>query len=120
MARTGRFVAVMALAAVPLTACANQDADRADVVDALEEADASRDQADCVADGLTDQDSENVLSQDELNDLADANDLDDLDEDDADIADKVRAVMDQCFNGEGSSDEGTTETTEESTTTTEG
>ena len=117
MARTGRFLAVAALAALLLGACANKDADRADVVNALEEAGASSEQASCVGDGLTDEDSEFRLSQKELNDLAGASDLDELD---SDVNDRVRAVMDQCLGDGSGSDTATTDSTDESTTTTGG
>jgi hypothetical protein len=122
MARTRRFLAVPAIALLA-AGCPSQDADRADVVEALEEAGASSEQANCVGDGLTDEDSDTLLSQKQLNELADASDINDPDDLDPEIAETVMEVLDGCFDG-GSSDEdtgdGETDSTSESTTTTEG
>jgi hypothetical protein len=110
MARTGRFLTVIALAALPLAACAEQDASHDDVVEALTDADAPDQQAACVADGLDE------LSQDQLNDVAGASDLEeDLDQG---LYDTVRGVMDQCFNAAGA-DKDTSDTADDTTTTTE-
>lgn len=114
MARSRRFLAVLALAAVALAACTSQDADRDDVANAMEEAGASEEQADCVADGLEDE-----LSQDQLNEVADASDLEDDLEDD--LRETVEGVLNDCLasgEGEGGDGDSTDDTSEESTTTT--
>lgn len=120
MARTRRFIAVMALVAVPLAACSNQDADAQDVSSSLKEAGATSDQADCAAEGLTE--GTDKLTQEQLNEVAKADDLADLD---SDLQTKVNTVMDGCFGagpeGETSEGEGegsTTTTTAEGSTTT--
>ncbi len=134
MAPSRRFLAVLALTAALAAACTNEDADRADVVEALEQADAPTEQAQCVGSRLTgeDPDDETDLSRDELdefalqqgdlNDVANASDLEDLE--DEDVLAAVRGALDACFGAGGSGeDTDTTDTTdaaEDSTTTTEG
>jgi hypothetical protein len=114
------LLAVVALGAVGLTACANQDSDRGDVVEALETAGATSEQAECVGDRLTDEDSEQFLEQDQLNDLAGASDLEDLDDE---VNQRVQAALDACLDGSGDAgSEDTTDTTDasEGSTTTDG
>jgi hypothetical protein len=113
--------ALVGIAAVALGACASQDADRDDVINAVEEADGSRDVAECIAEGFFDEQA--GFSQDEINDLANADTPDDFPEG---IADQATQIMDTCyqsdgetFEAEGESAEGSesTESTETSDTT---
>jgi hypothetical protein len=115
MSRTGRYATVTALAALVLGACASNDADRGDVVDALTEAGVPDSQAECAGDRFEEQ-----FNQDQLNDIAEADEPDNIPEG---LWTEVEAILSECIGGEEPADEGTdtTESTEsgESTETTD-
>jgi predicted small secreted protein len=67
------LVALVALAALSLTACTNNDADAGDVVDAMSDAGLDQDQAECMG-----QEFEKAFDQDQMNDLAAADNPDDF------------------------------------------
>jgi hypothetical protein len=123
MFRTARMVAGVFGAALLLAGCPSTDVDGQDLADALEEAGASRDQADCAAERFDDE-----LNQDERNDVAQAADEADIEDLDDDVREAYESIMAECVGGqettttaEGGSD--TSETTpagEESTTTSAG
>jgi hypothetical protein len=121
MSRIGLTTAGAALAALLLAGCPTNDVDGSDLADALEEAGATQDQADCAADRFDDE-----LDQDERNDVAEAS----SDEEIEDLPESVRttyeAIMAECIAGEAPAEETSSTTaageggegTEESTTTT--
>lgn len=115
--RTTRWsVAGLALVALTLGACTNQDVDRDDVLKTLKSAGATTEQRTCVADRLDDE-----LDKDQMNEVGKADDLADLDKPLRDIVD---ATLNECVGGGAPADETeTTDTTEgesEATTTTVG
>jgi hypothetical protein len=127
--RTVRAAAAAGLAALVLGACANQDADRDDVVNAVEEAGGSTEVANCVGNAF-----EDTFSQEQLNDLANADTPDDfpddaVDENDNDsptLAEAANGIMDSCWASDGEDDglggdssEGETTDSSESTESTE-
>lgn len=94
-----------ALAALALTAaaCANTDASGNQATEALENAGVERDPAVCAGNEL-----DNMLTQDEINQLADASDITDLrgepvEASDDDLATVARDVLADCFGNDGSS-----------------
>jgi hypothetical protein len=93
MSRTGRYVTVTALAALLLGACASNDADRGDVVDALTEAGVPEEQARCAGRGFEDE-----FNQDELNNIAEADDRDQIPER---LRPQVESILQECL-GQGS------------------
>jgi hypothetical protein len=108
MSRTRRYATVTALAAALLGACANNDADRGDVVDALTEAGVPESQARCAGRGFEDE-----FNQDELNEIAEADQPDQIDQD---LRERSNAILQECLTGDpgdtgGSGDE--TESTED-------
>lgn len=107
MSRTGRFLGVIVLAAVPLAACSEQKASQDDLVDALVDSGMTEDQADCVADGLD-------VSEDELQSLADAENVDEV----LEVDENAQTVMTGCVTEDASTTE-TTDAESSSTTTTE-
>jgi hypothetical protein len=106
MSRTGRYATVTALAALVLGACASNDADRGDVVDALTEAGVPDSQAECAGDRFEEQ-----FTQDELNDIADIESTEDIPNDQEELWAEVDTILSECIGGEEPADEGT-ETTE--------
>jgi hypothetical protein len=120
MFRTARMVAGVFGAALLLAGCPSTDVDGQDLADALEEAGASRDQADCAAERFDDE-----LNQDERNDVAQAADEADIEDLDDDVREAYESIMAECVGGqeptttaaEGSDTSETTPAGEETTTT---
>ena len=121
MTRRSRFAALAAVAALAVAGCANNDAKRSDIVNAMTDADLDDAQADCIADGIYDEYGDD---QDTLNDIASASEPSDFPGDSQEVID---GVLDDCLGSSpssgGSSD--STDTTEagetgtdETTTTT--
>jgi Skp family chaperone for outer membrane proteins len=106
-ARTRWSVAALLLVALTLGACTSKDAKASDVRKALEDAGATHKQATCVANNLDDE-----LDQKQMNDVAKADNLSDLSKS---LQDTVNEVLNQCLVEEGSS-----ESTDTTATTTEG
>lgn len=106
--------ATLTAAALVLGACGQQNASESDVQEVLEDAGATKDQANCASSKIADE-----LTQDELNDLAKADTAEDIPNA---IEEKITPILDECLSGEGSESEGEGdgETTESTTTTTEG
>src|SRR6266545_4316211 len=101
-----RFAALVAGAAILLSACGTRDVHGKDAVNVLKDAGASDKVSKCVGNTLEDQ-----LSQKELNPVGAADKLSELDND---LQQTVEGVLDQCVQSGGES-AGT-----ESTSTTEG
>lgn len=100
-----------AVTVLSLSACTSQDSDTDDVRDALEETEGlSRDQVRTCTNDFEDAD----FSQDELNDIANADTLDDLPND---LGEQVRGILEQCIEGSSTTDEGSGEPSETSSTT---
>lgn len=117
--------ALVGIAAVVLGACAGQDADRDDVINAVEEAQGPDDEMpadypDCVADGFFE-----TFDQDEINDLANAQTVEDFPEEN-DVGTDAVQIMETCWETDGQSFEAggesaeSTESTESTDTTTAG
>ena len=118
MSRTGRYATVSALAALLLAGCPTNDVDGSDLADALEEAGATQDQADCAADRFDEE-----LDQDERNDVADASTDEEIDDLPESVRTTYEQIMAECIAGEAPAEETSSTTaggegTEESTTTT--
>lgn len=116
MTRRLRFAALIAVAALAFSACANNDAKESDVVNAMEDAGLEPDQAACIGAGFQDAFGED---QGLFNDVAAATDPDEYPEG---TEDTIRDVFDECGlerDGDGSTgasdagdDTGTSDTTE--------
>lgn len=113
-----RAAALVGTAVVMLGACASQDSDRDDVINAVEEAGGTADVAECVADGFFED-----FTQGQINDLAGADQPDDFP---SEIAEEADQIMTRCqetdgetFEAEGETTDSTeaTETSESSDTT---
>ena len=105
--------ATLTAAALVLGACGQQNASESDVQEVLEDAGATKDQANCASSKIADD-----LTQDELNDLAKADTAEDIPKA---IEEKITPILDECLgSGSESEGEGDGETTESTTTTTEG
>jgi hypothetical protein len=111
MTRRSRIAALVAVVALAAAGCSNNDANEGDVVSAMQDAGLSNEQAECVGARMQD---EFGGDQDLFNDVAGASDIDELPED---TEPQIRAILDDCLAGEGSS--GTTETTEAGAETTD-
>jgi hypothetical protein len=105
--RSRGLAALLAIAALALSACTNNDADAGDVADALTDAGLAEDQAQCVGEGF-----EAEFDQDQMNDLASADEPEDWP---SGTEETVDSIIDECT-GEGGSGSDESETT---TTTTE-
>jgi len=117
------IAATVLAAAALLGACASKDAKEADIQNVIEDAGATKQQADCAASKIFDK-----LTQKEVNDLASADHEDDIPEA---ISKKITPILDECLKdsedpsgsttsttaGEGST---TTASTESTTSTTAG
>jgi hypothetical protein len=112
MIRRHRVVALAVIAGLFLSACTDQDARRSDVVDAMRDAGLDREQADCVGDGFEEAFGDD---QDLFNDVASAADEGDFP---GDSRQTVNSILDQCVDGEGADEGGTTTTEGTGTTTT--
>lgn len=116
MTRRSRIAALAAVVALAGAGCANNDAKESDVVGAMEDANLSDEQAECIGARMQDEFGDD---QDLYNDVASASDVDELpgpgdegvDEDKYPDGTEpvVRAILDECLAGE--SPEGTTSTT---------
>ncbi|HLT69365.1 MAG TPA: hypothetical protein VKZ72_04320 [Acidimicrobiales bacterium] len=94
MTRRLQLAALAAAVVLGLSACANNDAKRGDVVDAMTDAGLDQDQADCIADGI---DGEYGDDQDTYNEIAAADEPDELPEG---AEETITSILDQCL-GEG-------------------
>jgi hypothetical protein len=116
MTRRLRFAALAAVAALAISGCANNDAKRSDVVNAMTDAGLDDEQAECIGTGIDDAFRDD---QDLYNDVASALDSDDfpdgpdvtIDGQDVTPEEAVNAVLDDCLGGDGAADEGDTTTT---------
>jgi hypothetical protein len=110
-----RRVAALAVvaAALSLSACTNNDADAADVVDAMTDAGVPQDMANCIGDGVEAAD----FSQDELNDLA-AEDSGNPEDWPSGTGEPMTSILEECISGEGSGDEDPADGTDSDSTTT--
>lgn len=118
------IVAAPLFAAVLLVgACSEKNASASDIQEVLEDAGATKDQADCASTEIDD-----ALTQDEMNDLAKTDTAKEIDDK---IDEKIQPILAECLQGEGSTDDGETdesttsttaegESTESTTTTTTG
>lgn len=103
-------------AALIVGACSEKNASASDIQEVLEDAGASKDQADCAATEI-----DKALNQDEMNDLAKADTAGDIPDK---IDELIQPILAQCLSESSTDDgEGTTTTTAEgesteSTTTT--
>jgi hypothetical protein len=98
MTRRLRIAALAAVTALAITGCANNDAKRSDVVNAMSDSGLSDEQANCIGDGIDDAFSDD---QDLYNDVA-ATILTDEDWPDG-TEDEINAVLNGCL-GEGDGD----------------
>jgi hypothetical protein len=112
MTRRSRIAALVAVLALAGAGCASNDAKESDVVSAMEDAGLTTDQAECVGERMQDEFGDD---QDLYNEVASANDIDELPDD---TEPTIRAILDDCVAGEGSSSSDTTEA-DDSTSTTE-
>jgi hypothetical protein len=135
MTRRVRLVALAAAALLVFAACANNDAKRSDVVNAMRDALVSEDmtdaevaeaerQAECIGDGIDEAFSDD---QDLYNEVAAVVETDEFDDLPDDAGEQVNAVLAECIGGESgtdgdsgdSGDGDTTDTTEGDDATTE-
>jgi hypothetical protein len=118
MTRRSRIAALAAVLALAGAGCANNDAKESDVVGAMEDADLSDEQAECIGARMQDEFGDD---QDLYNDVASASDVDELpgpgdegvDEDKYPDGTEpvVRAILDECLAGESPESGDTTSTT---------
>jgi hypothetical protein len=113
--RSRGLAALLAVAALALSACTNNDADAGDVADALTDAGLEEDVdpqfPDCVGEEF-----ERVFDQDQINDLASADEPEDFP---SGTAETVSSIIEDCRDGSVSESEGEGDESE-TTTTTEG
>lgn len=105
MTRRLRFAALAAVGALAFSACANNDAKRSDVVNAMEDAGLDTDQAECIGDGI---DEAFSGDQDLYNDVAAAVDTDEFPEG---TEDQINDILADCLE-DAPADGDTTESTE--------
>lgn len=121
MTRRSSFAALVAIAALAVAGCTNNDAKRSDIENAMTDAGLDDAQAACIADGIDDEYGDN---QDLLNDIASAGEPSEFPEQTAPVID---GILEECLGdgastggaGEGGSD-ADAEAGEGDTTTTEG
>jgi hypothetical protein len=94
MTRRLRFAALAAVAALAFSGCANNDAKKSDVVNAMLDAGLEPEQAECVGDGI---DEEFRNDQELYNEVAAAADTDEFPEGTEDV---VNDILTDCL-GEG-------------------
>lgn len=117
-----RTAALVAVGALALSACANNDAKESDVVNAMEDAGLSTSQAECIGAAVDDAFADD---QDLYNDIAAAADSDDFADTDQfpeGTADTIDGILADCIEGEGpaAGDEPDTGDTTETTAETGG
>lgn len=95
MTRRRRIAGLAALTALTLSACASGDAKVGEVRDAVREAGATAEQADCVEERFDEE-----FDQDQLNDIAAVDDLDELN---GSLREEVQVILDECVGGESPS-----------------
>lgn len=101
MTRRLRFAALAAVAALAFAGCANNDAKRSDVVNAMLDAGLDEEEAECIGDGI---DAEFSDDQALYNDVAAAMDTDDFPEG---TEDQINDVLSECLgDGGGTADGG--------------
>jgi hypothetical protein len=101
MTRRLRFAALAAVAALAFAGCANNDAKRSDVVNAMLDAGLDPEQAECIGDGI-----DAAYSDDQAlyNDVAAAMDTDDFPEG---TEDEINDVLSECLGEDsGTADSG--------------
>jgi hypothetical protein len=86
-----RIVAIVALAALALTACSSNDAKESDIRDAMTDVGLSQGEADCVAGEMMTE-----FDQGELNDIASATDPADFPDG---SAGPIDSILDNCVSG---------------------
>jgi hypothetical protein len=101
MFRTGAYATGAVLMALLLAGCPSNDVDGADLADALEEAGATSDQADCAAERFDD------LNQDDRNEIAEADDQEAIDDLPENLRTDYEAIMTECL-AEGGGDTSST------------
>jgi hypothetical protein len=111
MFRTGAYATGAVLMALLLAGCPSNDVDGADLADALEEAGATSDQADCAAERFDD------LNQDDRNEIAEADDQEAIDDLPENLRTDYEAIMTECL-AEGGDTTTTTAGEGEETSTT--
>ena len=117
MIRRHPLVALAVVSVLALSACSQNDAKESDVVDAMLDAGLSQDQADCVGQAFQE---EFGSDQDKFNEIASAAEEADFPEG---TSEPINQILDDCVNGDGSSDtsdSSDTTGTDETTTTTAG
>jgi hypothetical protein len=127
MTRRLRIAALVAVAALAFSACANNDAKESDVVNAMKDAGLDTEQAECIGQGIND-----AFSDDQklYNEVAAATNTDDFPEGSASkfpdgTKGAIEDILDQCLGssaaggGSGSTSD-TTDGSSETTTTTAG
>jgi hypothetical protein len=114
MLRTGGYATGAVLMALLLAGCPSNDVDGDDLADALEEAGATTEQANCAA-GRFDEE----LTQEQRNQVAGADDQEAIDNLNDEVRTTYESIMTECLVGEGETTETTAEGAEgEETTTT--
>lgn len=116
MTRRSTFAALVAVAALAVAGCTNDDAKRSDIENAMTDAGLDPTQAACIADDIEAEFGDN---QDLLNDLAAADDPSDFP---ADTEPEIERILQECL-GDGAGDDAGSDddaTGDDSTTTTEG
>lgn len=115
MTRRSRLAALAAVAALAFSACANNDAKKSDVVNAMTDAGLDDTQAECIGSGVEDAFGDD---QDLFNDVAGADDLTELPEE---TQSQISDILDECLgggSGAGDDDGATTDSTDADTTDT--
>lgn len=101
MTRRSRLAALAAVAALAFSACANNDAKKSDVVNAMTDAGLDDTQAECIGTGVEDAFGDD---QDLFNDIAGADDLTELPEE---TQSQISDILDECLGGgSGAGDDG--------------
>jgi hypothetical protein len=112
MTRRLRFAALAAVAALALSACANNDAKESDVVTAMEDAGLEPDQAECIGQGFQEAFGDD---QDLFNELAGAESPEEFPEG---TEETVRDIFDECGVEPEDGGGATSDTTEDDTSDT--
>lgn len=105
MTRRSRIAALVAVVALAAAGCSNNDAKESDVVNAMQDAGLSTEQAECVGARMQDEFGDD---QGLYNDVAGASNIDELPDD---TEPEIRAILDDCLAG-GSAGESTDQTTD--------
>jgi|RhiMethySRZTD1v2_1073278.scaffolds.fasta_scaffold03289_15 hypothetical protein len=91
MTRRSRFAALVAVAALAVAGCSNNDAKKSDIVNAMADAGLNDDQSQCVADGIYDEYGDD---QDTLNDIASASEPSEFPDD---TQPTIEGILDDCL-----------------------